>query len=365
MQKTGSGLAMGTVMICLLVPMVPFLLIGGALVDRLDPVRLMLYSDIVRCVMTALLAYLMVIDQLEVWHVYVFATVFGFISAFFYPASSKVQQSIVPNDDLPSANSLMAISQQTATIAGPMGAALIISLGQSSLAFAVDAATFAISALCLLPLLGRQVPHETTEQTSVVADVREGMGYVRREPWLWVSILAFLVINATSTPIFAIVVPYIITQVNHQGASVLAIVESFAAAGTVAAAFWLGRRERLSRRGIVIYGCVIIEGVVSIAFGLPISTYGLAALAAVVGVGNSVIMLAWTNLMQERVPAEMYGRVSSIDWASAIVTTPIGMAVIGWGVDWMHPLAICAIAGGLGILAGLLSLLHPKIREID
>jgi MFS family permease len=367
LHTTGSGLAMGTVMVCSLVPMVPFLFIGGALVDRFDPVRLMLYSDIVRGVMTALVAYLIFVDQLEVWHVYVLATVFGVAAAFFYPASAKVMLSSVPMADLPSANSLMSLAQQAANIVGPMAAAMIISVGQSALAFTVDAGTFVFAALSLLPLIGRSLPvHcEAVGRPSMVADVREGMFYVAREPWLWVSILAFLPINLALAPIYAILVPYIIVEVNHDGASVLALVESFAAAGTVAAALWVGRRQQLPRRGLVIFCGVIGVGAISILFGLPLSPLAFAALVAVGAFGNAVCSLAWTSLMQERVPPEMYGRVSSIDLAVSVVILPVGMALVGWGVDRMEPLTICVIGGGLAMLAGQLALLHPQIRQLD
>ncbi|MDX2090331.1 MAG: MFS transporter [Kofleriaceae bacterium] len=364
MQKTGSGLAMGTVIICSTIPMIPFLLIGGALVDRIGAVRLMLASDVGRTVMTALLAYLVYTDQLEVWHVYVFAAVFGFASAFFGPASAALKPLIVPKDDLPSANSLSALSSQAASIVGPMLAAAILSFGQSSLAFALDASTFAISALSLLPLRGL-TPKASGEGGSVIADVRDGMGYVRREPWLWISILAFMVINPATGPVLVIVLPYIITQVNHQGASVLAIVEGAAATGTIFAAFWLGRRPPLAKRGLAVYTWVIVSGLGCIAFGFLRSTYALAGLAAVVGFSLAALVMVWNNLMQDRVPPDKLGRVYSIDIMGAIVTQPIGMAVVGWGIDRFSPWAICTIAGGLTIVSAGLSMLHPQIREID
>lgn len=368
LQTTGSGLAMGTVMICSMVPMVPFLLLGGALVDRFEPVRLMLYSDIVRCVITTILTYLIATDRLELWHLYVFATVFGTVASFFYPAAAKLTQLIVPKEDLPSANSLRSLSQQGASVVGPMVAALVISVGHSALGFAIDAATFAISALCLLPLL-RRVPQDlisaSTEGSSVLADVRDGFAYVRGEPWLWISIVAFFLITPTLGPVFAIVLPYMITQVNHQGAVALGLVDSCCAAGTVAAAVWTGRRKQFSRRGLVIYGWVIAVAAVSIAFGLRLPTYVTAALAALFGFGNALFFLVWTNLMQDRVPAAKYGRAASIDMMGAVVLVPVGMAVVGWGIDRLEPLTICAIAGGLAILASVLALLHPRIREID
>lgn len=367
MQKTGSGLAMGTVMVCTLVPMVPCLLIGGALVERVGAVRLMLVSDVARFILTALLAYLMAVDQLTNGHVYVFATLFGFVASFFSPAAAALLPTLVTKDDLPSANSLTAISRQVGTIAGPMAAAAIISLGKSELAFAIDAVTYVISAVSLLPLLRRaaRVAGAGEQPPSVVADVLDGIAYVKREPWLWISILAFFLINPAAAPIVAVVVPYVIIQDNHQGAAVLGLVQASLALGTVAAAVWLGRRPRLARRGVVVYKCVIAVGLASIGFGFPIPTFAMAALAAFVGFCNSMLFLAWLSLLQDLVPAEKLGRVYSIDMMTAIVPIPIGMAVVGWGIDRMEAWAICLIAGGIVIVSAMLALLHPQIRSID
>ncbi|MDX2091917.1 MAG: MFS transporter [Kofleriaceae bacterium] len=367
MEESGSALTMGIVMICAIVPMVPFMLIGGAVADRFDRVRVLLYADIGRGALSGLLAFLMATDQLELWHVYVTATLFGVVDSFFMPAVNAVLPAIVPPEDRSSAISLRALSSQLASILGPMAAAAVISIGSSSLAFAIDAGTFVVSALAVVPLLrlSLKVKRQDGGQVTIFADIREGFAFVKREPWLWISLVAFVFITAAAAPMYSIGLTYIIVEDRHYDASVLGIVEGLASAGTVVAALWLGRRARLAKRGWVIYGWVILIGAVVIGFGLPISIYGIAGLAILGGFGNSVIFLVWTSLMQDRVPEEQFGRVSSIDSVGGIVSVPFGMAVIGWALDRGDTLIVCAVAGGVVMLSGALSLLHPKMREID
>ena len=367
MQTAKSGVAIAIVLICLTLPMIAFLLIGGVIVDRFDRIRIMFYSDIARCVLTGIFAYLMFADRLELWHVYIFAVLFGFVASFFKPAYSALVPRLVPSHDLPSANSLGALSTQLASIVGPMIAAIIIAVGQSALAFAIDAGTFAISAVCLVPLLGKVANAEPGEQpsTSMLADLRDGLAYVYREPWLWISILAFLTINLTFGPALAVALPYLITQKLAYNASALGAVDALGAAGTVVGAIWLGRRAGSSRRGLIIYGWVIGCGACMAAMGLPISIYGIAGLAAMMGFGNAIIVLLWTNLMQDRVPPEKLGRVASIDLMSVYIPMPLGMALIGWSTDHISPRVVLAICGGVQIVAAGLALLHPQLRKID
>ena len=72
-----------------------------------------------------------------------------------------------------------------------------------------------------------------------------------------------------------------------------------------------------------------------------------------------------TNLMQDRVPTEQLGRVGSIDNVSAILTIPLGMAVVGWALDCVDTYLVCVTAGGITVATAVLTLLHPKIRQID
>lgn len=230
LTTTGSGLAMGTVMICSVVPMVPMLFIGGALVDRFDRVRIMLVSDVVRGLLSTLVAVLMATDRLELWHLYLVSVAFGTFDALFGPAVLAVIATAVPAKDRTSANSLRALSIQLSSVLGPMIAAAVIAMGESSLAFAVDAASFFLSALALWPLLRLKLtPERANADQTLLVDIREGLVYVRRQRWLWISMIAFFFVNAAGYPLFAIGIPYVVLQVQHQSATVFATIEALAA----------------------------------------------------------------------------------------------------------------------------------------
>src|SRR5215212_7762296 len=106
LEKTGSAVAMGTVLVFSQIPMLIFLLIGGVVVDRLPRIRIMFLSDILSGLVITFVAVFAWLDLLQIWHIYIASMIFGFVEAFFFPAYQSVIPQITPSELLTSANSL-------------------------------------------------------------------------------------------------------------------------------------------------------------------------------------------------------------------------------------------------------------------
>ncbi|MBS1122964.1 MAG: major facilitator superfamily 1, partial [Deltaproteobacteria bacterium] len=367
LQTTGSGLAMGTVVICQTLPLLVFLLVGGVYVDRFSRIRIMLASDLARGVITGWIAFMAVTGQLEVWHIYVASVIFGLVDAFFQPAYSAVVPAILSPEELPSANSLSMLSGQLTNIVGPMLGALLVGLGGTSLAFVLDASSFFISAVCLVPLLGLwiKLPKRGPSDRGAWHEMREGFAVITKEPWLSITIASTAFLNATDYCAFIVTLPFMITRTMDLDASTLGVVQSLYSVGTVGGAIWLGRRARLRRRGLVVYGLAIGLGLCTVLFGMPITIYGIAAVVLVRGIALAINSLVFLNTMQEMVPSDTMGRVSSIDWFVSGLLMPIGFAVIGWATDHFSPSAIFVVIGVSSMSLALIALIHPRIRTLD
>src|SRR5829696_140795 len=168
LEKTGSATAMGTVLILSQIPLLLFLLISGVVVDRLPRIRIMFLSDVLSGLVITFVTVFSWLDLLQIWHIYIASMVFGFVEAFFFPAYQAVIPEITPSQLLTSANSLNGLSQRITGIVGPALGATLVAAGGTSVTFALDALSFFVSALCVLPLLrskldSRQTPVETTE----------------------------------------------------------------------------------------------------------------------------------------------------------------------------------------------------------
>jgi MFS family permease len=366
LQKTGSATAMGIVLICSTVPMILFLLFGGVAVDRFPRVRLMLASDLLRGGVMGLIAVLAFLQWLALWHILVLSVIFGVADAFFSPAYTALLPDLVSSELLPSANSLRSISTQAAQFLGPAVAAGIITFDGTPLAFALDGISFALSAACLGALPQTSVLHlPAKKEKGVLQDMYTGISTVLHSPWLWVT----LVIASVST-IFLVgpseaALPLLVKQRFGTQVGFYALLTSLSALGSVMAAFWLGHLKRLRRRGLLTYGAWLLASLALLTMGLPLPVVVVSVASFIQGAALEVLGLAWMNSLQEFVPADLLGRVSSIDYLVSSAFLPIGFGLAGILADRLGASLIFVLGGAIAALVIVLGLLHPTIRAVD
>ena len=382
LEKTGSAVAMGIVLIFSQIPLLLFLLIGGVVVDRLPRIRIMFASDVLSGLVIASVAVFSWLNLLEIWHIYIASIIFGFVEAFFFPAYQAVIPEITPSELLTSANSLNGLSQRITGIVGPALGAVLVAAGGTSVTFALNAFSFFVSALCVLSLLGLHLD-QTQKQTieaEVVSvtkspartaikqgftDLLEGFRLVVGIPWIWITILLFGFINIMEAGPRAVALPFLIRDDLGADVGLLGLITSAYSLGFVLGMVWLGQYVRLHRRGLLAYLSVLVTGsaLLPFAFKLPVSV--LIASMFISGMSTSVFALIWTHTLQEMVPGNMLGRVYSIDALGSFVLLPIGFALAGWGTDLLGAPMVFLI-GGIGvILLVLLGISHSDIRNLD
>ncbi|MCJ7677666.1 MAG: MFS transporter [Anaerolineales bacterium] len=366
LEKTGSAAAMGALAVFSLVPMLLFLLVGGVVVDRLPRFRIMLASDVVNMLVVALVALLAFTGRLQVWHVYAVSVVFGLAEAFFSPAYIASVPQVVAPEDLPSANSLTSLSWQISGVIGPTLGAIFVAAGGTSMAFGLDSLSFLIGAACLIPLRNIRPPTVLVENpSSPLAEMRDGWATVLAAPWLWVTILIYAFINVTDSGPRNIALPFLLHDRMGLGVEALGLVASAFSIGSVAAAVLLGRLKRIRRRGSVMYASIVLGGLMIVLYGLAPNLAVLLGAAFIYGVSFSFIALIWTNTLQEMVPPEKLGRVSSIDALGSFVLMPVGFALAGVLTDKIGPAQVFVIGGCTTIVLAFLGYLHPAVRRLD
>ncbi len=366
LQKTGSATAMGIVLICSTVPLLLFLLFGGVAGDRLPRLRLMLGSDLIRGGVVILVAFLAFQQSLQLWEIFVLSALFGTVEAFFYPASAALLPELVPGEMLPSANSLSSISGQGAQFIGPAIGAVIIALGGTGLAFALDGLSFLISVLCLMALPPvKSLPDASEKEAGIVQDIREGFRTVLDSPWLWVT----LVIASVST-IFLVgpseaALPLLVKDRFANQVGLYALFTTLSALGSIVAAFWLGHYKRLRRRGPLTYGTWMLASIMLLAVGLPIGVVGVSLAFFVQGAALTALGLAWMNTLQEFVASDLLGRVVSIDILVSTGLLPIGYGLAGIAADRIGVSLVFVLGGAVAAVLIALGFLHPAIRAVD
>ena len=173
----------GIVLFCQATGLLATLLIGGALADRISRQKMMIVSDVARFVAVGALAAVDASGHLNFTLIVVLATLMGLGDGFFYPAFGGMVPLVVEPGAIPSANSLIGVARWSSLLVGPALAATIYGVAGSATVFALDAASFLVSAGFLWMTRPRAVEAAAGEGT--LREIWSGVRYVAGVPWLW------------------------------------------------------------------------------------------------------------------------------------------------------------------------------------
>lgn len=365
-ETTGSAAANGVILIFATVPMLLLLLLGGVVVDRVPRRALLLASDLVRGLVVTLVAVLAWRHALAFWHLAALSAVFGAVRAFFFPAYTSILPQVTPREALPSANALTSLSVEATGILGPALGGLIVALGGIPLAFGLDGLSFFLSAACILAMPAvPALKRELTRRASALGDLREGLAAVLRSPWLWITIAVAGISNITLSGPLEAVLPLLVREHLGGGVGTYSLLNALSAVGAVIAAVGLGQAVKLRRRGLLTYGGWLVAAGALLALGLPIGLVGTGAAILVCGAGLATLNLVWANTLQELVPAELLGRVSSIDALGSYALLPVGYGLAGLAADRLGAAPVFVLGGAVSVALIALGLLHPGVRGVD
>ena len=390
---TRSATAMGIVMTAEMIPRLLFLLLGGVAADRLPKRLVMLCSDAGRAIVVLAIALLGWFHLLQFWHLVALSLFFGVVSGFFSPAYRALPPQLVQTEDLTSANALTGLGGQLSALIGPVIGAGLVSLVAPASAFAFDGLTFVFSALCLFALRLPALPIASSSQNEpagttlvaageqdpapsprrgareIVQDVREGLGYVSRSTWIWVTILVAALLNlGISAPLF-VVMPKLVHDVYGAGAWLLGAIGTASALGSILATFVVGQVRQLHRRGLLAYLAIMLSSLAFMLFGWPVSHAGALFVApfagALVGFGLGIFDVIWVTVLQELIPGDKLGRVTSIDMLGSFCLLPLGYAICGVLADRIGPGWVFVAGGMLTLILAMLALTVRGIRQLD
>ena len=308
-------------------PQVALLLVGGAVSDRFSRRTILFWADVVRAAAVAGLSALVAGGGARLYELCLAGAVIGTATAFASPSFDALVPQLVPGPELVQANAIEQFARPFALqLAGPaLGGIAVAVLGPSG-SFALDAASFAFSALCvrrMVPVAG----YRGASGASLRHEMAEGLHYVRSQVWLWGTFL-----SATFTYLLFIgptqvLLPYVVRNSLHQGASTYGEVLAAGGVGALIGAIFSGRRPHPRRPMLWIYAWWTLATLAVAGYGLATSSWGLASAALVVNGAEAAGTVVWATLKQRRVANCMLGRVSSIDWCISTALLPLSYAL--------------------------------------
>jgi MFS family permease len=347
------------------VPTIAFLLPAGVLSDRLDRRSLMLCADVGRTVVLAALAILALTGLLTFWELVLLVALYGVGTAFFTPAFEAIVPDIVPPGDLAAANSLdQFVRPITLRLAGPaVGGALVAAVGTGT-AFALDAASFVVSAAAVLFM--RPPAHPRSEHVeSSVAAVKEGLRFVRGRVWLWGTLASAAIAYLAFMGPAEVLLPYVVKNELDASARDLGLVFAAGGVGAIGAALAMGQRGHPRRDVTEMYVVWTVATLVVAGYGLAIASWQLMVACLAFNALETWGTIIWATIKQRHVPASMLGRVSSLDWLISIGLLPLSFALTAPVAELIGVRATLTGAALIGGAATLGALFLPGMRDIE
>jgi MFS family permease len=359
-QVGGGAAALGVVLATYTIARAAFILVGGVWADRLPRRFVMIAADVLRAVAQAGVAMLLLADAMEVWMFVVQAAVVGSAHAFFGPASTGLVPETVSRDRLQQANALLELSRSGIQIFGPAASGILIALTEPAWVFAIDSATFAVSAAFLAAL--RVAPRERPKQQRFLADLADGM----REAWSrgWMRAGFGLAAIANVGLGITLVLGPLIAEEELGGAAAWGFVLTGGAIGGVVGSV-VALRVRPPRPIMWSFIVWSLGSLPPLAFAPP-----LPAAVVAVAYGLFLFGIAYGNavyeaVMQRQIPAERLARVSSFDWMVSIVFMPLGLALAGPLANAVGVDAVLVAAALLIIVSCAAGVATPSVRSLE
>jgi MFS family permease len=364
--ELGSVTDLGIVMAAGGVPFALFALAGGVWSDRIGRRRVMLASDLLRTVSQTLVAVLLLTGAAEVWMLAVLSFVYGTAAALFMPALVGLIPQTVPAERLQEGNALISLTRSLASVAGPALAGVIVVAAGTGEAIAVDAATFAVSALCLLRL--RPAPQLAGtgegegETETFLSGLRSGWREVRARAWLGWGLGAMSAYHVFVLPAVFVLGPALAKQDLDGASSWATIVTCFGIGGI--GGNLLALRLPLHRPIVVTAAALVGASTQAVILGSGLGTAGIAALELVAGACVALFFTLWDLSIQEQIPAHAVSRVSAYDFSVSLGLMPLGMAVCGPIAEALGLHATLRWMSVIGIAAALAWLVQPSVRAV-
>jgi len=376
LRLTGSGRAVGLVLVARFLPSVVLGPLSGVAADRFNRRHVMIASDIARA--AVVLGFLLVRRPEQVWMVYVLTVLQLGFSAFFEPARTAAVPSVVRERELVTANSVSSVTWSAMLTLGAAIGGPVTDLFGTDAAFVIDSLTYVVSALLIASVrLPRRPIREKRKLTIAkalgVADTLEGLRYVLKRP----RVLALLLVKPawglgggilTLLPVFGEKIFKFSfhsgTATAAGGLSVLYFARGLGTAvGPVLTRRFYSETRRQMQRAIGL--SFVVAGLFYVAFGTT-ESFALALLfLAVAHMGGSVLWVFSTVLLQSSVEDNFRGRVFAAELMLMTLAMAASNYATGEALDRFRvsPRALAVLIGVFFMLPGALWFLTRRLWD--
>jgi MFS family permease len=327
-RLTGSALLLGLVAFAGQVPTFVLSPFAGVLIDRWNRHRILVITQVVAMVQSALLAAFALSGTITVAHVFALAILQGLVNAFDMPArQSFVVEMVESREDLPNAIALNSSLVNSARLIGPsVGGVLIAAFGEGW-CFAIDAVSYLAVIASLLAMHVAPRPRQAS-RGRVLTELRDGAAYAARFAPIRAILLLLALVSFTGVP-YVVLTPIFAAEVLGGGPHTLGLLMATSGVGALCGALWLASRKTVLGLGrtLVITSAVLGAGL--IGYALSQWVWLSVAFLLAVGAGMVISMGASNTILQTVVDEDKRGRVMGFYAMAFFGMAPFGSLAAG------------------------------------
>jgi len=330
LELTGSVTAVGVAVALQFLPVLLFGLFGGVVADRFPKRTILIVTQSTLALVATTLGTLALTGAVQAWHVYVLATVLGFVTVVDNPTRQVFVSELVGQAHIRNAVSLNSSVFQLGALVGPaVSGALIHAVGQGW-SFLINAASCLVVVTMVAVIRPRPAP-TATRSTGGAGELREALRYIGRT-----SEVAWSIVLAATIGLFGLNMPVILAafadHVFSTGVRGYSLFNSLTAVGALTGAILSARRQSLPRLRVLTSTLVALGAMVMIAALAP-STWLFGIVLVAVGFCTLQFLTGANSLVQTTATPALRGRVMGVYLLVLLGGQAVGGPCVGWLID--------------------------------
>src|SRR5262245_7332792 len=351
-ELTGSAFKMTVIGLLQTIPPLVFGPLIGVYLDRMKKKPVMIWVDLIRMVLVMLVPLLYAMELLTLERLYILVFVTSVVSTIFGPALASAVPLLVPRTRLTSANALIQGTNNIGLLVGPAVGGMSIALIGAPNVLWLNAATFLVSALCLMPIFLNetlQAHVRLANRPTILQDLLVGFRFVFIQHRSVLLLMLTAALYSLGASAFVFLLPVFATQLLDASAVELGWLLSSLGIGMLAASAWLAwiNQGDFQHRLRLISAALAVGAVAVCTLGMLQAPVMAAALIIVFGGSTAIFTPIVWAMLQELTPAPLLGRVLTTFSTGAMAAAMAGMAGFGWVTDAVGPAASLV---GIGVL---------------
>ncbi len=358
----------------------PMLFLGlfvGAWVDQRRRRPILIWSDSLRAIFLMLIPAAAWLGWLTMPLLFAVTLIQGLLNVFFLVAYPAYLPSLVAREHIAASNAKLQLSESASQVVGPSLAGLLTQIITAPFAIALDAVSYAISALCfslihtpeLLPI--ERIANPDQSQSALLKvknDIIDGLHFLLRHKLLRIMLVFGILANVSGGITYAILVLFVTRELGLNAVQ-FGIVMSAAGPGSIIGALISVRLvKRFGVAPTMLVG-IIMSSLSSFVFpllnGSALIVMGVMMSAEFIfGVGSTLWGVNVMSMRQMVTPSELLGRVTASMRTLIIGALPIGAIVGGWLGEWVGLRAALGVGAGIAVVMCVVALSNREMRRV-